>query len=244
MPELELTLVELGRSIEFPPTPDIASRVRERITAEQPPRRSFLPARRTLVIALAVAAVAIGALMAVPGTRAAILEFFGVRGVAIERVETLPTVPTSVDLNLGEPVSLDGARELAGFDVLVPEKLGEPDEVYFADTPPGGMVSFVYGSSEEPRALLTQFRATFEDTFLKKLEQNTNVQHVGVNDEPGVYLSGPPHVFGYVDSRGEYREETMRLVGNVLLWEQRPLTLRLEADLSLEDALEIARSTR
>src|SRR5688572_3165034 len=116
MPELELALVELGRSIEFPPTPDIASRVRERIAAEHSPRRSFLPARRTLVIALAVAAVAIGALMAVPGTRAAILEFFGVRGVAIEHVETLPTVPKNVELNLGEPVSLDGARELAAFD--------------------------------------------------------------------------------------------------------------------------------
>ena len=181
--------------------------------------------------------------MAVPGTRGAILEFFGVRGVAIEHVETLPTVPKNVDLNLGERVTLERARELAAFDVLLPETLGEPDEVYFSDSPPGGMVSFVYGSSEEPRALLTQFVATFEDMFLKKLEQNTSVEHVGVNDEPGVYLSGPPHVFGYVDSSGQYREETMRLVGNVLLWEQRPLTLRLEADLPLMDALEIARST-
>jgi hypothetical protein len=242
MPELELALVELGRSIEFPPTPDLASRVRERIAAERPPRRSLLPARRTLVIALAVAAVAIGALMAVPGTRAAILEFFGIRGVAIERVETLPTVPTKVNLNLGDPVTLERARELADFDVVVPEALGDPDEVYFSDFPPGGMVSFVYGSSEEPRALLTQFRATFEDTFLKKLEVTTNVEHVGVNDQPGVFLSGPPHVFGYLDSRGQYREETMRLVGNVLLWERRPLTLRLEGDLSLDEALEIARS--
>ena len=242
MPELELALIELGRSIEFPPTPDLAPRVRERIGAERPPRRSFLPARRTLVIALAVAAVAIGALMAVPGTRAAILEFFGIRGVAIERVETLPTVPTKVDLNLGDPVTLERARELADFDVVVPEALGDPDEVYFSDFPPGGMVSFVYGSSEEPRALLTQFRATFEDTFLKKLEVTTNVEHVGVNDQPGVFLSGPPHVFGYLDSRGQYREETMRLVGNVLLWERDPLTLRLEGDLSLDEALEIARS--
>ena len=244
MPELELALVELGRSIDFPPTPDLAPRVRERIAAERPPRRSILPARRTLVIALAVAAVAIGALMAVPGTRAAILEFFGVRGVAIERVETLPTVPTKADLNLGDPVTLERARELADFEVVVPEALGDPDEVYFSDFPPGGMVSFVYGSSEEPRALLTQFRATFEDAFMKKLEATTNVEHVGVNDQPGVFLSGPPHVFSYLDSQGQYREETMRLVGNVLLWERRPLTLRLEGDFSRDDALEIARSVR
>jgi hypothetical protein len=244
MPELELALVELGRSIEFPPAPDLTSRVRERIAAERPPRRSFLPARRTLVIALALLAVAVGALMAVPGTRAAILEFFGVRGVAIERVETLPTVPKNVDLNLGDPVALEQARELADFDVVVPEALGDPDEVYFSDFPPGGMVSFVYGSSEEPRALLTQFRATFEDTFMKKLEATTNVEHVVVDDQPGVFLSGPPHVFSYLDAHGQYREETMRLVGNVLLWERGPLTLRLEADISRDEALRIARSVR
>jgi hypothetical protein len=246
MPELELALVELGRSIDFPPTPDLAPRVRERIAAERAPRRplGFLQARRTLVVALAVLAVVVGALMAVPGTRAAILEFFGLRGVTIERVETLPTVPKNVDLNLGEPVSLERARELADFEVVVPEALGAPDEVYFSDFPPGGMVSFVYGSSEDPRALLTQFRATFGDTFLKKLEATTEVEHVGVDGQPGVFLSGPPHVFGYVDARGQFREETIRLVGNVLLWERRPVTLRLEADVSRDEALEIARSVR
>ena len=242
MPELELALVELGRSTEFPATPDIASRVRERIAAEQPPRRSFLP-KRTLVIAVAVAAVAIGALMAVPGTRGAILDFFNIGGVAIERVETLPTVPTNVDLNLGDRVTLERARQLADFDVVVPEALGDPDEVYFSDFPEGGMVSFVYGSSEEPRALFTQFRAVLGETFLKKLEATTEVQHVGVNDQPGVFLSGPPHVFGYLDAKGQFQEETMRLAGNVLIWEDRPLALRLEADLPLMEALEIARST-
>ena len=244
MPELEAALVELGRSIEFPPAPDLAARVRERIAAEPPQRRGFAPARRTLVIALAMIAVAVGALMAVPGTRAAILEFFGVRGVAIERVETLPTVPTNVDLNLGDPVTLERARELADFEVVVPEALGDPDEVYFSDFPAGGMVSFVYGSSEEPRALFTQFEATFVDTALKKLEATTNVEHVGVDDEPGIFLSGPPHVFGFLDANGQYQEETMRLVGNVLLWERRPLTLRLEADVSRDEALRIARSVR
>jgi hypothetical protein len=242
MPELEAALVEVGRSIEFPPTPDLASRVRERIAGERPPRRGFLPARRTLVIALAVAAVAVGALMAVPGTRAAILEFFGVRGVTIERVENLPTVPKNVDLELGERVSLEEARELAEFDVVVPEALGEPDEVYFSPSPPGGMVAFVYGSSEEPRALLTQFKASVRDAFFKKVEAGTEVESVVVDGQPGVYLSGEPHVFGYLDENGIFQEETVRLVGNVLLWERPPLTLRLEGDFSKELALRIARS--
>jgi len=246
MPELELALVELGRGIEYPPTPDLASRVRARIAAERAPkpRFDFLPTRRALVVALAVLAVSLGALMAVPGTRAAILEFFGLRGVSIERVDTLPTVPKAAELNLGARVGLDEAGELADFELVVPDRLGRPDEVYFLDFPPGGMVSFVYGSAEEPRALFTQFRATVEDTFFKKVEAGTEIQAVTVGGQPGFFLSGEPHVFGYLDAEGQFREETLRLVGNVLLWERNPLTLRLEGDLSRDEALEIARSVR
>jgi hypothetical protein len=247
MPELELALVELGRAVEFPPTPDLTARVRERITAERAPRRrvTLFPTRRALVIALAVLAVSIGALMAVPGTRAAILEFFGLRGVTIERVDTLPTVPKQTALDdLGSQVSLDEARELADFEVVVPEQLGEPDEAYFLDFPPGGMVSFVYGSAEEPRALFTQFQATVEDAFFKKVEAGTDIESVIVRGQPGFYLSGAPHAFGYLDEDGQFRQETVRLVGNVLLWERGRLTLRLEGALSRDEALEIARSTR
>jgi hypothetical protein len=246
MPELELALVELGRSLEFPPTPDLAARVRERIAAEPAPRRplTLFPARRALVVALAILAVSVGALMAVPGTRAAILEFFGLRGVTIERVETLPTVPKQTALDdLGARVSLDEARELADFDVVVPERLGDPDEIYFSDFPPGGMVSFVYGSAAEPRALFTQFRATVEDAFFKKVAAGTDIEDIRIGGEFGFYLSGNPHVFGYLDEDGQFREETVRLVGNVLLWERGELTLRLEGDISKTEALRIARST-
>jgi hypothetical protein len=247
MPELDLALVELGRSLEFPPTPDLASRVRERIAAERAPQRrvTLFPARRALVIALAVLAVSAGALMAVPGTRAAILEFFGLRGVTIERVETLPTVPKKANLsNLGARMSLDEARELAAFEVVIPESLGEPDEIYFSDFPPGGMVSLVYGTAEEPRALFTQFRASVNDVFFKKVADETEVETLIVSGRPAFYLSGALHVFGYVDATGEFREETFRLVGNVLLWERGELTLRLEADISKAEALRIARSIR
>jgi hypothetical protein len=114
--------------------------------------------------------------MAVPGTRAAILELLGVRGVSIERVETLPTVPTTTDLDLGTRVNLERAQELAEFEVVAPEALGDPDEVYFSDFPPGGMVSFVYGSADEPRALFTQFRAGVGDVFFKKVSADTAVE--------------------------------------------------------------------
>ena len=90
MSELELALVRLGRQIEFPPTPELAPAcVRAWPKAA---RRACTGRTPGLVIALAAVVVAIGAVMAVPQTRAAILEFFRLRGVTVERVDELPTV--------------------------------------------------------------------------------------------------------------------------------------------------------
>lgn len=244
MPELELALADLGRHVEFPPTPDLAPRVRERL-AERPESRPGLTRRRAVALAFALLAVAVAAVLAVPQTRAAILEFFHLRGVTIERVGELPTVPLQRDFNklfLGEKVSLDEARDRADFEVVVPEALGDPDGVYLQEAPPGGMVSLVYGTPEHPRALFTQFRGSVEEVIFKKVAAATQIDSVRVNGEPGYFLSGNPHDFSYLDTRGEYRQEIVRLAGNTLLWERGPLTLRLEADINGEEALKIARS--
>jgi len=244
MPELELALADLGRHVEFPPTPDLAPRVRERL-AERPESRPGLARRRGLALAFALLAVAVAAVLAVPQTRAAILEFFHLRGVTIERVVELPTVPLQRDFNklfLGEKVSLDEARDRVDFEVVVPEALGDPDGVYFQESPPGGMVSLVYGTPEHPRALFTQFRGTVDEVIFKKTAAGTQIDSVQVGGEPGYFLSGNPHEFSYLDTRGEYRQEIVRLAGNTLLWERGPVTLRLEADINEEEALKIARS--
>lgn len=245
MPELELALVELGRTIEFPPTPELAPRVRARLAEGRRPRFR-LAERRTLVIALAVVAVAVGALMAVPGTRAAILDFFGLRGVRIERVDKLPRVQAQRgDLMLGDRISLDEARDRVDYRLVVPSALGEPDFVYFRDYPTGGMVSFVYGSEDEPRALFTQFEATVEEVVFKKAIVDTEIEPVTVSGEPGYFISGEAHVFGYTDSEGQIQLEDVRLVvDNVLVWERDPLTLRLEADVTRAEAFRIAASVR
>jgi hypothetical protein len=246
MPELELALHDLGRTIEFPPTPDMASRVRERLTEGRAPRFQWVN-RRALVIALAVLAVAIGAVMAVPQTRASILRFFHLRGVTIERVNQLPTVSIQRNFNklfVGEKVTLEEARKRADFRVVTPDALGEPDGIYFQDTPPGGMVSFVYGTLEDPRALVTEFRARVRDVIFKKAVSETNIKGVDVNGQPGYWLSGAPHEFAYLDASGEFRQELVRLAGNTLVWERGPVTLRLEADINRSEALDIARSMR
>jgi hypothetical protein len=247
MSELELALVDLGRQVDVPPTPDLAPRVRARL-AEGPAKRSRVGRPRGLAIALAAAlVVAVGALLAVPGTRAAILELFHLRGVTIKRVDELPTVSLQRgfnDLFLGEQVTLEEARRRADFDVVVPEALGDPDAIYFQDNPPGGMVSFVYGTPEEPRALFTEFPATVREVIFKKVAAGTDIAPVTVEGGQGFFLSGDPHEFGYFDRHGQFHEEIVRLAGNTLLWERGSLTLRLEAVINREEALEIARSVR
>jgi hypothetical protein len=241
MPELELALRNLGRDLDWPAEPDLAPRVLAEIRTVRK-QRARVP-RRALVIAFATLAVAIGAVFAVPQTRAAILEFFHLRGVTIERVPELPTVPVQSGLGtfLGDPVSLKEARRRAGFEVVVPNALGEPDHVYFQESPPGGMVSLLYGTKDDPRALFTEFAATVHDVIFKKVAPGQTIGTVRVAGEPGYWLQGA-HFFSYLDRHGDIQSEQVRLAGNVLLWERGSLTLRLEADLSKTEALQIARS--
>ena len=245
MSELELALVELGRRVEFPPTPDLTPRVRERL-AEGRPGRAF-GGHRTLALAFAVLAVAVAAVMAVPQTRAAILEFFHLRGVTIERVQELPTVPIQQgfgEVFVGDRVTLDEARKAVPFPLVVPEALGDPDEVYLQkDFPPGGMVSFVYGTRKHPRALFTQFEATVREVIFKKVAEGTDIDQVTVDGAPGFWVGGA-HYFSYFDRNLQYQQEQVRLAGKALIWERGTVTLRLEADVTKAEALRIARSAR
>jgi hypothetical protein len=228
MPEL-VALRDLGRSIEFPPTPDLASAVQSRLGE----RRSW---RRPVAVVLAVLVVALGAVLAVPPARTALLDWLGLGGVRIVRVEELPPVPAVGDLDLGRQVTLADARRRAPW-ILVPDDA--PDGVYFSTAIPGGRVSLLWGTPTSVRLLLTEFRA--QQTFISKLiEPETTVVRVDVGDQ-GAWLEDS-HVFAFRDRNGVFREETARLAGKTLLWRQGDVTLRLEGDLSKAEALRIARS--
>ena len=229
MPELDVALRELGRNVEFPPTPDLASTVRSRLGERQ-------LWRRPVAIAFAVLVVALGAALAVPAARSALLDWLGLRGAEIVRVEKLPPVPTTGDLDLGRPVTLAEARRLAPW-LLVPDDA--PDRVYFSTAIPDGKVDFLWGTPTSVRLLLTQFRA--QHTFIEKLlEPEARAEHVEVGDL-GIWIDDT-HVFAFRDRDGVFREETSRLAGKTLLWEQGDVTLRLEGKLTKDEALRIARS--
>jgi hypothetical protein len=67
---------------------------------------------------------------------------------------------------------------------------------------------------------------------------------VTVNGGRGFWLEGAPHQFFYRDPDGSVRPDTLRLAGNTLLWEQGGVTLRLEADLTRDQALRLASTFR
>jgi len=237
MAELELALRELGRHVEFPPTPDLASGVRRRLGD-----RRRMRWQRPLVIALAVLGVAIGAVLAVQPARTAVLDWLGIRGARITRVEKLPPAPALGNLDLGRRITLAEARRRAPW-LLVPsaEGVGAPDLVARSAQVPGGKITLLWGTRRDVHLLLTEFRG---EAFIEKLVQpGAKVELLQVDGSPGAWLGGS-HVLMYRDRDGRIRDDTARLAGKTLLWQRGAVTLRLEGDFSREEALRIARSTR
>ena len=136
MAELETALRQLGAELELPPTPDLASAIRGRL--ERP--RAW---RRPVLIGLAVLVVAIGAALAVPSARTAILDWLGLRNVSVVRVDELPPARPLGRLDLGREVTLAEAKRRADW-LRVPAR--KPDHVYVSDLVPGGRLTLLWGT--------------------------------------------------------------------------------------------------
>jgi hypothetical protein len=248
--DLEQALVRLGSELDFPETPDVAAAVRRRL-AGAPPRR---PLGRTLALAFALVAVLVGAVLAVPPARSAILEWLGLRGATVEKVKTLPELPSRVpaSLELGRPVPIEDGRPRVDFpSLLVPAALGAPDAAYHSAVVPGGKVSLVYEPRDDvPRSrftgvglLVTQFSGRASPEFVSKLvDQGVTVERVEVEGRPGLWIEGGPHALLFSGPGGRILEDAARLAGNTLLLQHGSLLVRLEGELSRERALEIAAS--
>ncbi len=263
-PELQTALLDLGRQLAYPATPNLARAVGNRLRA-RPARRTwawaplFAP-RRELALALAAVVLVVGAALAFPPTRHAIADRLGLRGVEIKTTQSpLPSLtpaPERTRLQLGQRVTLREAQGRVRYQVLQPtlSDLGSPDEVYFTEPPVGGQVALVYlARPGYPRdaqtgvsVLLTQFRgAVGRDAFAKSIGPGTRLDSVTVNGGAGFWIEGAPHLFYfYRDANGQSANAEARLAGNVLLWQQGELTLRLEGVANKDQALRIAQSVR
>jgi hypothetical protein len=271
--DLEQALADLAASLEFPSTPDLAAAVTARLD-QAPARRPAAPARRSrlaglvgrsgwrrlAVAGLAAVLLAAAVLVASPGTREAVARRLGLRGVGVQLGGPPPPTVTSrpgerLDLGLGPRVTLEEARRRVGFPVLVPGAAGfqQPAAVYVSGTvPAGGRVDLVYrarpGLPASPFTdvglLVTEFRGQPTPEFIKKVTVLGRVEQVTVAGEPGYWFSGEPHFFTYRDAAGNLRDEQTRLAGNTLVWQRGDLTLRIEGEISRQEALRIAESMR
>jgi len=231
--DLESRLVALGATLELPPAIDVVPAVLERLPARPRRRR---PARRTLAVALAATLLLAGGAMAAPPTRDAILRVLGLRGLTIERVPHLPPLPAGSGLGLGQRIPLASARHAADFVAPLPSG---PAAAYLDHDVPGGRISFLIG-----RRLIIEFRGTAMPFVTKVFGPGTAVEPVRVNGGPGVYLSGAPHEVLFEAHTGLIQTDRVRLAGNVLIWQQGPLTIRIEGTRTLGQARALARSLR
>lgn len=261
-PELEQALRDLGRELAYPPTPDLEARVVSRLETHPPTSLPMTRRRRAAWLAAALLILFLGTLALFPDVRTAIADRLGLSGVQIRWVDEVPTPsPVGTPLLLGRQVTLDEARAAVDFPVLMPtaDGLTNPEEIYLLGLGEDAMVSFVYpDSSQLPEsdvigvgALLTQFRGSSDRNLIEKGLRDdagapaTRLDAVTVNGERGFWISGAPHsAFLVCHDDGDCREERYRLAGNVLLWEQDGLTLRLESALGKDDALAIAASVQ
>jgi hypothetical protein len=259
VPDLERELTTLGRDAVFPPTPDLAPTVIARIEAEggmtpPPGRERARPAGRTLALAGGIAVLLAGTVAAaVPAARDAVSDLLGLGGVTIERTKAPPPSPPAgpQPLHLGPRVSLADARREVDFHILVPRDLGPPDATHLRRGVPGGEISLLYrprpGLPEAPQTglglLVTQVRGDLAPGYIRKqIFEGVRVRRPEIDGHRAIWLTGAPHFVAVQAPDGSVREE--RVAGDVLLVERGPVLVRLEGELSLREAVDVARSLR
>ncbi len=236
MSELEQELHALGAELAFPPVPDLAADVGQRLRT-----RVARPSRFRLLAAAAAALVlAAAAALAVPPARSAILDFLGIGGATIERTNTQPRAPSDADLALGPRVTLVEAHRLADFPIRRPAAAAR---VYLDGSVPGGKVSFVWNVGGR-RLLLTEFRGAQVPYVRKLVGPRTRIVEVLVDGAEGAWIVGAAHEIVWRDAHGLIRPDTRRLAGNVLLWDRGGVTFRLEGARTRGEALAIATGLR
>lgn len=255
MADLEARLFALGRELEWPATPNVGPAIRSRLFAgHSGPARAW----RVAVAAAAAVVVTVGALLAIPTTRDAIAAFFHLQGLIIQRVPINPTPApshgaTSIGdrLNLGPQVTLDQAQAATHFQIAVPRALGSPDAVYLLGQGDAQGVALVYlprpglpqAAQTGVGALVIEFPGQVpRDYFAKMLGPDATLENVQVKTNAGYWISGTPHAFLFIDAHGNTQQDTFRLAGDTLIWDQAGLVIRIEAGVSRDQALQLAAS--
>jgi hypothetical protein len=229
MTELERALVALGGELDFPPEPNLLPAVSARLGRRRP---GFRP---PLAFAVAVLVVAFGIAMAVPQARSAILRFFHIGAVTVERVDTLPPAQQRpLSAGLGPALSREAAEQRAQLAIKLPGHV-EPTRFYGQ---PGLIATLLHYRGKA--VLLAEMRGDQVSIVKKLAGPGTRMEGADLG-EFGLWIEGGPHVLRWNFGSGQERQIQTRLAGNVLIWLQDDRTYRLEGNLDKAQLQELAR---
>jgi hypothetical protein len=266
MIDLERSLGELAERLEIPNGDFLVGDVMRRIG--QPARRRTMG--RVPRFAGALAAALIAAVMVLPGPRHAVARWLGFDSVRIEPGVTVPTTsapaisgpatsePTTLTsttvanpvLGLESSVSIEVAMSQTGLPDPSPSLLGDPQSIHVAHPPESGQIIVVFAPSDlVPQssvtgvgALVSVFPARIDEGFFRKtLGDTATVRPVEIDGTVGYWIEGTPHQLMF-ESGNDVLQETLRLATNTLIWQRDGHVYRLEADITLETAVQIAKT--
>jgi hypothetical protein len=203
--------------------------------------------------------VIIAALLAYTPTRTAIADWVNLHTsikftTSVPTPTPLPPGPLGQRLGLGTPTTLAAARSGVTWQVLLPGSLGQPDEVYLQNPPDGpsqGEVTLVYASrpgipvsgDTGVSVLVTEARGSVNENFFgKTVGPGVTIEPVTADGHQGWWISGQPHTFFFDDGTGNPRFETLRLATNTLIIDEGGTIVRIEGDLTRQQALDLAAS--
>ena len=233
--------------VEWPPPPELASRVMATVRADRRPRVARLPLSRSKRILLIAAAI----VLLLAGAAVAAKLIIDLGAVVVEVTPGTPgPLPSPTVAPLGREITLAEASQILGADVPVPARLGRPDGIWADEvgTDAGRVARITMAWRAAPTlprlpgtpygAVLMRFEGSAEIAFKEVWEDTGVLEEVVIHGSGGVWISGTHRL----ELRTSGGPVTLRVDGNVLVWDDPPYTMRLEMTLPKAQAARIARS--
>ncbi len=229
---LERDLVLLSRAVRYPPAPDLASAVSQRLAE----RRAIAPAWRFAGAAVAAVVGLVLAVAAIAPVREAVADLFDKINI-FEADEIPPGLTYEIE---GREVSLGEAQNALGFRPLLPEGAG-PSRVLLQEFGEVKAAALFFEPADGPGYVLFETNARVGKGIPTGGEQAQPVEGLG---SEAYWLTGL-RIVQYENPAGDVIYQSRRVTDqNTLIWSQGEFVFRIEGPLEKDEAVEVAKSLK